>query len=246
MNIPCVFDHASSMKKTLYIFTLFSIISLSACTEEEINNFFGGDNNEFTVSGKTVDTSDTDEPDVTVEGVYTISGGSLNPAVSSDTNGDFSLQLTENDSFYLRASKSGFVAMGTKIYSLSGNASDIVIEIPTETEAQDIINAAFSLTPQLVNHAWLIVDVTNTSGDETNEVSINLSATPAGAVYTACDGIDSGAFETTGAPCSTDRSGPMYIAYYDSAGEVIVSVGDESQTAAIRMGEITSLGFELP
>lgn len=238
---------AINMKKTLYICALLSIILISACTEEEINDFFGGDKNEVAVSGKIINSNDgAAEPDVTVEGVLTASAGTLNPAASSDNNGDFSLQIAENNSFFLRTSKGGFVAMSTKIFSLSADETGIVIEIPTETEAQDIINAAFNLTPQLVNHAWLIVDVTNASGDEANEVSINLSATPAGAAYTACDGTDSGASETTGAPCSTNRSGPMYIAYYDTAGEVIVSVGDESQTATIRMGEITSLGFELP
>jgi hypothetical protein len=38
----------------------------------------------------------------------------------------------------------------------------------------------------------------------------------------------------------------MYIAYYDTAGDVIATVGVESQTASIRMGEITSLEFVLP
>jgi hypothetical protein len=38
----------------------------------------------------------------------------------------------------------------------------------------------------------------------------------------------------------------MFIAYYDYTSEVIVTVGDESQTVPIRMGEMTALKFKLP
>jgi len=234
------------MKKTLFISTLFSILTLSACTEEEITNFFGGDNNAVTVSGKTNNTSDTAEPDVSIEGIYVAPGDASNPSDTSDTDGDFSLQLAENDSFYLRASKSGFVNKSTKKMSLSSDVANIVIEMPTETETQDTINTAFISAPQLFNHAWLAVDVITATGDEANDYEIILSATPAGAIYTACDGTDSGATKTTDAPCTTDRTGAMFIAYYDTAGDVTVTVGDESQAASIRIGEFTDLKFELP
>ena len=234
------------MKLILFIGALFSIFTLSACTEEEITNFFGGDNNEITVSGKTNNTSDTAEPDVSIEAVYITAGDTSNPTATSDTDGDFSLQLAENDSFYLRASKSGFVTKSTKKMSLSSDETSIVFTIPTEIEIQDIINTAFISAPQLFNHAWLTVDVITATGDEANDYEIILSATPAGAVYTACDGTDSGASITTDAPCTADRTGTMFIAYYDTAGDVIVTVGDESQTASIRIGEFTDLTFELP
>jgi len=234
------------MKKTLFISTLFSILTLSACTEEEITNFFGGDNNAVTVSGKTNNTSDTAEPDVSIEGIYVTPGDASNPSDTSNTDGDFSLQLAENDSFYLRASKSGFVNKSTKKMSLSSDIANIVIEMPTEIETQDTINTAFISAPQLFNHAWLAVDVITATGDEANDYEIILSATPAGAIYTACDGTDSGATKTTDAPCTTDRTGAMFIAYYDTAGDVTVTVGDESQAASIRIGEFTDLKFELP
>lgn len=234
------------MNLTIYIGALFSILTLTACTEEEVTNFFGGDNNEITVSGKTNNTSDTAEPDVSVEGVYITPGDSTNPAVTSDTDGDFSLQLAENDSFYLRASKSGFVTNSTKKMSLSSDETNIVFEMLTGTETQDIINTAFISAPQLFNHAWLTVDVITATGDEANDYGIILPVTPAGAVYTTCDGTDSGTSKTTDAPCTTDRTGPMFIAYYDTAGDVIITVGDESQTVPIRIGEFTNLTFELP
>ena len=234
------------MKLTIYIGALFSILTLSACTEEEVTNFFGGDNNEITLSGKTNNTSDTAEPDVSIEAVYTTPGDTSNPTATSDADGDFSLQLAENDSFYLRASKSGFVNKSTKKMSLSSDVANIVIEMPTETETQDTINTAFISAPQLFNHAWLTVDVITATGDEANDYAVILSATPAGAVYTACDGTDSGASNTTDAPCISDRTGTMFITYYDTAGDVIVTVGDESQTTTIRIGEFTDLTFELP
>jgi len=234
------------MKKTLFIGALFSTLILSACTEEEITNFFGGEDKEITVSGKTNDTSDTAEPEVSIEGVYVTPADISNPTVDSDTNGEFSLQLNENESFYLRASKSGFVSISSRQMNLSSDETDVVIEMPTGTEVQDMINAAFISAPQLFNHAWLVVNVVTTTDDEANGYEVALSAIPAGAVYTSCNGTDSGLSETTDAPCPSDRPGPMYIAYYDTAGNVIATVGVENQTASIRIGEITSLEFVLP
>jgi hypothetical protein len=234
------------MQKTLFIGALFSTLILSACTEEEISNFFGSEDKEITVSGKTNNTSDTAEPEVRIEGVYVTPVDTSNPTVDSDTSGEFSLLLNENESFYLRASKSGFVSISSRQMNLSSDETDVVIEMPTGTEVQDMINAAFTSSPQLFNHAWLVVDVVTTTDDEANGYEVALSAIPAGAVYTSCNGTDSGLSETTGAPCPSDRSAPMYIAYYDTAGDVIATVGVESQTASIRMGEITSLEFVLP
>lgn len=234
------------MDKTLFIGALFSTLILSACTEEEITDFFGGENKEITVSGRTSNTSDTAEPEVSIEGVYDSPGDASNPTVISDSSGDFSLQLNENQSFNLRASKSGFVSISSRQMNLSSDETGVDIEMPSETEAQDIINAAFISAPQLFNHAWLVVNVVTTTDDEANGYVVALSAVPSGAVYTTCNGTDSGLSETTDAPCTSDRSAPMYITYYDTSGEVIVSVGDDSQTASIRMGEITSLEFVLP
>ena len=232
------------MKTFLLVFVLGSSLILSACTSEEISNFFSV--KEVTVSGKTNNLSDTVEADVNIEGIYISAGDPLNPIATSDANGDFSLQLLEDDSFYLRATKTGLVSTSTARASLSEDKTGIVIDMPTETEAQNIITTAFVFDPQLVNHAWLLVDVANTAGDEVNGQFIALSATPAAAVYLACDGSDSGLTETNGAPCPTDRPGPMYLAYFDTAGDVVVSIGSESQDTAIKIGEFTHLEFELP
>jgi len=234
------------MQKRLFLGILLSISTLSACTEEEIANFFGGETNTITVSGTTRSMSDDVEPDVYIEGIYAAADSISNPSTSSDTDGEFSLELTEKESFYLHASKSGFVSKSSKEMNLDSDETDIFIEMLTETEAQDIINTAFPSAPQLFNHAWLVINVVTEAGDEVNGHEIVLAAIPAGAVYTSCTGDDSGVSETTGAPCPEDRSAPMYIAYYDTAGDIIATVDNESQTASIRIGEITDLTFKLP
>jgi len=231
------------MKKYLFICILGFSFILPACTDEEITNFFYVKT--ITVSGKTLNLSNIEEPEASIEGIYISPGNSLNPVVTSDNNGDFSLQLLEDDSFYLRATKSGFVSVNTARRSLSDDETGIEIKMPTETETQDVINSAFVFAPQLVNHAWLLVDTVNTAGEEVIGQSVVLSAAPSAAAYLDCDGSDSGLNETTGAPCPADRSGPMYITYFDTAGEIDISVGNESQTASIKMGEITRLEFEL-
>lgn len=234
-----------SNKKTIHlVFFLAYSLLLPACNSEDINDFFSV--NEITVSGRTDNLSDTAEAEVNIEGIYTSPGDPLNPSAASDTDGEFSLQLLEDDSFYLRATKAGFVATSTGMASLSEDKSGLVIKLPTETEAQNIITTAFVFAPQLVNHSWLLVDIVDAAGDEVNDQVVVLSATPAASAYLACDGSASGLAETDGAPCPADRQGPMYMAYFDTAGDVIVSIGSESQAATIKIGEFTRLEFELP
>lgn len=232
------------MKITPFLVALISSTILTACTDEEINNFFSV--NEITVSGNTINLNDTAESDVAVEGIYNSPGDSQNPATNSDVDGNFSLQLLEDDSFYLRASKNGFVSISTARASFSDDITGISIRLLTEIEVQGIISSAFSSIPQFVNHSWIFINVFDASGGEINGQSITLSATPTQAAYLDCDGIDSGLLETSGAPCTTTRSGPMFVAYYDTAGEVTVNLGSENQSATISIGEVTSFRFELP
>ena len=234
------------MTKTLIAGALLLTLVVSACTDEEITNFFTGDENEITVSGKTSISDGSAEAEVNIEGIYLSPGGISNPTTTSDADGDFVLSMAENESFYLRASKIGLVSIISSEMNLSSDKTDIAFQMQTETEVQDIINTAFSFTPQLFNHAWLVINVVTTAGDEANGYPVALSALPAGAVYTSCDGTDSGLLETAGAPCSSDRAAPMYIAYYDNAGEITASVDDESQSASIRIGELANINFVIP
>jgi mono/diheme cytochrome c family protein len=196
------------------------------------------------ISGKISNLNDTGEPDIFVEGVYSSPGDPLNPTTSTDSNGDFSLDVLKGDAVFLRATKDSFATINSAKSPLNVNVSGLDIGMPTGAEAQSVIDAAFSsTTPPLVNHAWLVVDIEDENGEAVVGETITSSVLPADEVYTDCNGADSGATATTG-PCPGGRPSPMYIAYFDAAVEANITVGSETQLAPIRMGEITYLEYE--
>ena len=197
------------------------------------------------ISGKITNLNDdAGEPDVQVEGVYTTPGGLLNPKIDTDANGNFSLSVLKNDPVFLQATKSGFATVNSQKAALNTDDTGLDIGLPTETQAQDVINNAFTTMPALQNHAWLVVDIEDSNGDGVSGqiVSIN-NLTPSGKVYTDCDGTDSGVSST--AACPDGWASPMYIAYFDTTGDATVTVDSETQNAPIRMGEITALEYEV-
>ena len=232
------------MKKIILASALGSALILTGCGggDDAATTFVA---QEFvSISGKISNFNDTGEPGVVVEGVYSSPGDVLNPTVTTDSSGDFSLQVLKNDAVFLRATKDSFATINSAKAPLNANVSGLDIGMPTGDEAQDVIDAAFSsTTPPLVNHAWLVVDIEDANGDEVVGQTITSTISPADEVYTDCVGADSGATVTTG-PCSSGRPSPMYIAYFDAAGEANITVGSETQLAPIRMGEITYLEFE--
>jgi mono/diheme cytochrome c family protein len=198
-----------------------------------------------TISGKITNLNDAGEPDVQVEGVYTTPGGTLNPTENTDSNGNFSLSVLKNDPVFLQATKSGFVTLNSQKAALNTNVTGLDIGLPTESQAQDVIDIAFTTMPVLQNHAWLVVDIEDSNGDGVSGQTISISnATAADMVYTECDGTDGGATSTTG-PCPSGRSSPMYLAYFNASSDATVTVGSETQIAPIRMGEITALEYEV-
>ena len=198
----------------------------------------------YTISGKISNLNDTGEPGVVVEGVYSSPGDTLNPTTSTDSSGNFSLQVLKNDAVFLRATKDSFATINSAKAPLNVNVSGLDIGMPTDDEAQSVIDTAFSpATTLLVNKAWLVVDIEDANGDEVIGETITSTVSPAAEVYTECDGTDSGATATTG-PCPAGRPSPMYVAYFDAAGEASITVGSETQLAPIRMGEITYLEYE--
>ena len=200
-----------------------------------------------TISGTINNINNTPEPDVSVEGVYSNPGDPLNPVITTDSNAlsNFSIEVLRNTAVFFHAEKSSFAIMNTAKAPFSTDVTGVEVGIPTETEAQSVIDNAFETNPGLLNHAWLVVDVVDATGKEVNDQSISSTVAPAGEVYTNCNGTDSLGNVTTGAICNTDRSGPMYIAYFDAPAEAKITVGVEQQTAPIRMGEITALEFEV-
>ena len=183
---------------------------------------------------------------VNVEGVYTSPGDADNPTTTTDITGFFSLPIKTNTAFYLHGTLAGYATINSEKGTVSTNESGEDIEMPTETEAQEIIDTAFGVaTTPLQNVAWLVVFVEDENGNEVNGVSVSyLSAlAPADFVYTNCDGTDSGGEVTTGAPCADDRA--MYIAYFNAEGDASVSVAGQTKIAPMRLGEITVLEYEV-
>ena len=198
------------------------------------------------VSGKVSDLSGNGVAGVVVAGVYTSPDDQSNPSATSDTDGDFSLQVLKDNAVSLRATKDSFAPMNSARAPLSADLTDAEIVLPTMAEAQSMIDTAFGAgTTPIQNKAWLIVEVTDADGDEVNGQAISSSIPAGDEVYTNCDGSDSGDTVTTGAPCPGERASVMYIAYYDAAGAADISVAFETQVAPLRMGEITALEFEI-
>ncbi len=180
-----------------------------------------------------------------MEGVYSSPGGLLNPTTTTDSSGNFSLQVLKNDAVFLRATKDSFATINSAKAPLSANVSGLDIGMPTGDEAQAVIDTAFTSMPDLLNHAWLVVDIEEANGDGVSGHTITSTISPPAQVYTECDGTASPG-DVTIAPCPPERESPMYIAYFDAAGEASITFGSETQIAPIRMGEITALEFTVP
>ena len=228
------------MKKILLVSAFSSALILSACSSDDAAQIIA---DEFvTVSGLTTNVDGAVLSGVDIEGVYTDPGGLLNPTTkSATTTGIFTLPVIKGDTFYLRSTISGYATVNSAKGALSANEAGVEIGIPTESEAQSVIDAAYGAGTALETKAWLVVDVSDAAGEVNNE-TIGVSIPLDHEVYTNCDGSDSGATATVA--CLPDRQGPMYIASFISTTEAQVTVGTETQTAPLRMGEITVLEFE--
>ena len=233
------------MKKIVLANVLSSALILSGCGgggSDEVAQIIT--DLEVTVSGQITNLSNAGLSDVAIEGVYADPGGLLDPTTISDTSGNFSLEILKGDAFYLRATKDTFTTLNSARVALNVNETGLEIGMPTKVEAQGIIDLVFTNTqPTFADKAWLVVDVvTAANGDDVAGQTITAVSTPAAEAYPDCFGAP-GASSTV-AGC-TDRPGPMYMAYYNASTEITVTVGIETQTAPIRMGEITALEFEV-
>ena len=242
--------NTSTMNKSISLFasTLGLMVLLTACSSSDDAAQVIAD--EFVqINGNVMNLADAGEPDVQVEAVYTDPGNPLNPVTTTGSDGGFALQLLKDTPAFLRATKSNFTTINSAKAPFTASMDVGDIGMPTETQAQEVIDAAFSAAatlPVLQNHAWLVVDVVDAAGNEVDgrEINIPSASPPADEVYTNCDGSDSGQSMTV-APCPADRPGPMFIAYFDVEGEVEITVGGQKQLAPIRMGEVTALEFEV-
>jgi hypothetical protein len=199
---------------------------------------------DVTVSGTVLSFSgDAPLPGVSVEGVYTSPGDVDNPTATTDAAGAFSMTVKTNTPVYLHGTLTGYATINSEKGTVSASESGEDIEMPTETEAQDIINAAFpTALPQLANHAWLAVDVYDTNGVELAGKTISSTVTPDGFAYIDCTGAPS---TTAATVACTDRDGVMYLAYFGSTTEATVTIDGINKIAPLNLGEVTVLDYEL-
>ena len=97
------------------------------------------------ISGTITDFNGTGESGIEVEGVYSNPGDPLNPVTTTDADGNFSLQVLKNDAVYLHASKTGFATINTARSPFNANVTGVERGIPTEAEAQSVIDAALDV-----------------------------------------------------------------------------------------------------
>lgn len=184
------------------------------------------------------------EPDVMVKGFYSETDPT-NPSTTTAADGTFTLNVDSTKAVSIQLSKAGFSTLNFPKETVTANVTDADEYLPTVTEAQQVIDLALGAsTTLLANKAWFVVDVKDMNDNEVNGVSISANPAPDVEVYTKCDGTDSLGNVTTGAPCPGDRP-VMYLAYYDAApGEVTVTVGADTETVPVRMGQISIADFE--
>jgi len=240
MKMKTVYSRIATVQTFLWVSGLLFI--MSGCSSSDDAAQIIAD--EFiTVSGTITDINGQTESGVGVEAVYSSPGDPLNPSETTGTDGKFSLQVLKNDVFFLRGTKVTFATINSEKGASGVNITGLDIGIPTETEAQAVIDAAFGgATTLLQNKAWLVVDVEDENEEPLGGQTVTSTPAPADFVYTECDGTDAGA--TTTVPCA-NRTSPAYIAYFDTAGDANVTVGSDTKVAPLIMGEITFLEYEV-
>jgi hypothetical protein len=223
---------------------------LSGClTSEEIANIVLG---EATISGIVTDEATGSAiAGVTVTPIDP-SGSLTYPAVTTDAGGHYSISINRDTPVYFRFQEnSTYVTMNTRLDSYTSDVSDMDIGLYTTSRAQDVITQAFAFNPSLVSWGWLFVDVVLSNGDDASGITV--TADDAGgalvdATATHCDGTSSGDIVTIGCSSSNLRDGPMFIAYYNRDADITVTISGArsgEQQAAVRMGQITYIKFQL-
>ena len=183
------------------------------------------------------------EPGVTVQGFYS-NTDTTTPDIT-DADGMFSITVDTTKAVSIQLSKAAYATLNFEKSTITAPINDANEDgYPTEVQVQQVIDLALAAsTTPLANKAWFVVDVTDANDNEINNVSIASNPAPDVEVYALCDGTDSGLGVTNDAPCA-DRP-IMYLAYFDAApGDISVTVGGETQTGPVRMGQITVFDFE--
>lgn len=206
----------------------------------------GGSENDFTVTGTLNGTSGVVDA-VTVRSllVTTPAVDTQDSTGSSNTSGVYSVDVMKNTDTYLEFAKIGYATLNSAFDSYSQDTAGVDFEMLLIGEAETDIDTAFAgMVFALPDKAWLAVNVETIAGAEVDGATVGTSLTAGGGGALNCDGTLTGANITTALPaCVPPRVGPMYLAYFDAAAEVTISVGGSAVVAPVRVGELTSVTF---
>jgi len=195
-----------------------------------------------TVKG-TITSENNPEPGVTVTGYYSDTDTTASETTAAD--GTYTLTVVTTKAVSLQVAKNLLATLNFEKITLTANETGADQDMPTAASAQQAIDLALGVnTEPLAGKAWFVVDVTNAGGDVPG-ATISSNPDPDVEVYTLCDGTDSAPGTITIGPCAPGSRAASYIAYFNAApGDINVTVGGETQTAPVRVGEITILEFE--
>ena len=170
------------------------------------------------------------------------------PVTVTDTDaaGSYTATILLGISTHLSFDKLGFAVLNTQYKTFTQNATGLDFETVLAADAETVIDIAFNgMDLDLADKAWLAIDVQDPSGDDVAGVTITPDSLPAGGGALNCDATLSGGNTTADPACVSDRTGPMYLAYYDADAEIIITISGSSPISApVRMGEITFIVVE--
>lgn len=225
----------------------FSLIAgCSSSDEEKVAEVL---NATVDVSGTVADLNDVPLSDVTVSARLVGADTEAEDEATTGANGAYTVTVIENASMYIEVSKTNYATINTRISQVATDVIGLDIGMPTTDQANFIINNAFTVGAgfNVASKAWLAVDVVDANDNEVHGATVTVSSSPAGSVTTLCDGTPSGSTNVTSAmPACTFRNGVMYLAYYEANADVTITVSGVSQSAPVRMGEVTYVLIELP
>ncbi len=164
----------------------------------------------------------------------------------TDAFGAYTILAHKDTPLSIEFYKIHLATLHTQYKAFSKNTAGLDFETVSVADAEIIIDTAFGgMMLDLADKAWLAIDVADSMGVNIDGVTITPAPVPAGGGALMCDGTFSGAGITIAPPCVPDRSGPMYLAYYDADVEISITVtGSPTISAPVRVGEITVINVE--
>jgi hypothetical protein len=166
---------------------------------------------------------------------------------TSDGNGAYSVSVPDGSINYLEFSKAGFAKLNSPFFTITQDMPGIDIGMISQADANSVIGTAFGgMMFNLMDKAWLAIDVRDATGADIGGVFLTADPAPSGGGALFCNGLSTGANVSTGTPpCDPTRNGPMYLAYYDGDNTVTVTASGTSDTivAPVRFGEVTYFEF---